>query len=844
MSNFLVKEIRVNGAVTEIFEIESHLASNRCSNLYRGIYSEDSSVVSLWELRARVEGKAKEDFLSRLKKIAALKLPNCPLRAYGVDAEGRAFAIMEEIEASFVVTSASSKVDLREAERRFAPCLQTIAKLHQAGLIVGDIDSHTFVLDRAGKLLFIGVMGDSPLDQYKDSLLAEVDAISPDTFQFFAPEQRSGQQANMATDVFALGVLAYRLFGGRYPFGKISEDQYFGDFVYPDQVAEIVADRLQGTESLPSWCNDVFRRALHPNSLVRFQSATEMFAEIGALRQKAIDQAELPAQQRSAIARSAKYAQQIGGTQTFNSLRPEEEGDLVKNRFQSLKFTLLIGGTVALILGLSAGVWFFSGPSPVVPSTTTALMPIELAATNTNTKSRSRLSLLAEAAIDPAVKDAILKLIDVDDIVQANSFADILLASQDPLAIKALIVISTEHETPEIRKLCSDRILATMSQAGSVRSAELIREWLAQPRDAALIENIFDCVNRNKKITEREKLFRQVYPSDAAFVVNLAVASALDSGNISSFQPLLSQLIGDALGEKETRKYSAAALILADPQASEIFAEDVLANPDIFRKEDFIWLLQKLAKREDSIISRVAAISIAKLDFDGWGKNFLQILSEREDLPANVVLALINSTVGRVSGDDISSLGSWVDNMSQVALISIIATVNSQAGASEKEIVEKAFDTLAAKPLSEDALNKLVQIIRNVYYDQRAKLAKLVAVQTGSAEVNATINPEAISMLAEFIKDKALLRALLQTKNTEFIKEVLKTYSAELDLIILLDFLEHDSRDVRINTIYALKPYNDAISLKFVLERFKKEKDPEIIELYKQNFWMIAERYK
>ena len=75
-------------------------------------------------------------------------------------------------------------------------------------------------------------------------------------------------------------------------------------------------------------------------------------------------------------------------------------------------------------------------------------------------------------------------------------------------------------------------------------------------------------------------LLRRAYQVDAAIVVSLAAATALDSGKPAEYQPILSQIIGDILREKNSSEYSAIALMLAEPKVTSQYSEDLLLYKD------------------------------------------------------------------------------------------------------------------------------------------------------------------------------------------------------------------------------------------------------------------------
>ncbi len=835
----MVEILRLNEPVTSIVEIESHVISTRCASLFRALSREDGTAVTLWESRARVPPEAEKEFLSRLEQISRLKLPNCPIKAFGIDSDERGFAILAEIETTFLVTGYSGKVDLREAERRFAPCLQIISRMHQAGIVLGDISSHSFVLDRSGRVQFIGVMGDVPIESYQEDLLAEIDSIPPEIFQYMAPEQRDGYLATQQSDVFALGVLGYRLFGGQYPFAKIPKENLISPIEYPEEIPSIPASKSPGAAAVPGWCNEVFKRAMHVSPLVRFVNAEELGAEIIALRQKAIAEAELPADHRAALEAPSKFAKQAEGAQKFES--PKLEKDIPEDPKAKLSkkqshIIIFAGSFFAIIVGLLLANFFVSSKKIPLDLDVSVHQP---EAPKSDGYQQS-LQLLAKGLDGGAVKEAASQLESANlSIQEAEVRLNSLVKSSDGLADKLVVLTAMEHPKPEVSQIARKLIINNFRNSGFSRSSELINAFLAgENKNPEIAEALLTYANPRLAIKEREVLLRRIYPLDPSTVVNLAAASALDSGNLNEFQPVLAQLVGDILREKDAASYSAIALMLAEPQVSSLYEEDLFQYKDQLGENDLLWLINVFSKREDRRLRAIAEIAIERLKLKGWRQEFLQILSQKDDLTQGVTLALINSAIAQATIDDVGQLAGWIDPLSNRALIAVCAENT------DPEILIKAFDTLAAKPLPDDYVFRLIQLIRNKYWERRGELTVLVPAVAGNDQLNAELNPRALDSFAAVIKDTQLIKYVFQSSNVSLLTSIVDRFGAELDLTVLLDLLSHPDPQMRIKAVTSLKGYNDAISLNLITDKFKKEKDPEVIKHYKQTFWSIAERYQ
>lgn len=147
------------------------------------------------------------------KMLSALRHPNIiSVLDYGFDEQRRPFFTMELLTNSHNIVEAGRAFDLQQKQHMVLQLLQALMYLHRHGIIHRDLKpANILVEDGQLKVLDFGL-----------SLVHEKgktpDQAMVGTLAYMAPEVFQGQAATEASDLYALGIVAYELFAGRHPF--------------------------------------------------------------------------------------------------------------------------------------------------------------------------------------------------------------------------------------------------------------------------------------------------------------------------------------------------------------------------------------------------------------------------------------------------------------------------------------------------------------------------------------------------------------------------------------------------------------------------------------------------
>jgi len=172
-------------------------------------------------IRARFEREA--------KTISSLTHPNiCTLHDVGREG-GTEFIVMELLEGENLADrTAKGPLPMDEAIRFAIQIADALARAHKSGVVHRDLKPGNVMITSSGaKLLDFGLakasaVGGGPVEGLtnlptEQKNLTEEGTILG-TFQYMAPEQLEGQEADARTDIFAFGALLYEMVTGHRAF--------------------------------------------------------------------------------------------------------------------------------------------------------------------------------------------------------------------------------------------------------------------------------------------------------------------------------------------------------------------------------------------------------------------------------------------------------------------------------------------------------------------------------------------------------------------------------------------------------------------------------------------------
>lgn len=153
---------------------------------------------------------------NEFRTLASLRHPNIiSVIDYGFDDLEQPYFTMAYIGGARTVLDGASALTLEAGVNRLIQVLQALAYLHRRRTIHCDLKPENVLVDRAGdvKLLDFGLAA-----QFNQSR-----GIAG-SLPYMAPEMLSHQAMSEATDLYAVGILAYVMFTDQHPFQNASSD--------------------------------------------------------------------------------------------------------------------------------------------------------------------------------------------------------------------------------------------------------------------------------------------------------------------------------------------------------------------------------------------------------------------------------------------------------------------------------------------------------------------------------------------------------------------------------------------------------------------------------------------
>ncbi|HXZ33368.1 MAG TPA: protein kinase [Terriglobales bacterium] len=211
------------------YEIQSPLGAGGMGEVYRAHDTRLDRDVAIKVLSGHFvsDPSLKERFEREARTISQLSHPNiCHLYDVGSQ-NGTDYLVMEYLEGETLAQRLErGPLPLEEVLRYGAQVADALDKAHQQGVVHRDLKPGNIILTKSGaKVLDFGLAKQAQKAAHSSALTAmtagkplTVEGTIVGTFQYMAPEQIEGTEADARSDIFALGCVLYEMATGKRAF--------------------------------------------------------------------------------------------------------------------------------------------------------------------------------------------------------------------------------------------------------------------------------------------------------------------------------------------------------------------------------------------------------------------------------------------------------------------------------------------------------------------------------------------------------------------------------------------------------------------------------------------------
>ncbi|MAC26700.1 MAG: hypothetical protein CMH59_09515 [Myxococcales bacterium] len=268
------------------WRILAQIAEGGMGTVYRAEHVRSHRTVALKALKETASEEARQRMLREARLAARIEHPNV-VSIFDVDVVDQVvFLVMELLRGETLddwmeARAGASREDPAPFLGRFLPALAGLAELHRQGILHRDFKPENIFLadypdgQTITKLLDLGIAR----DQHATSLKLTSPESLIGTPAYMAPEQVEGDEASLALDVFAAGVVLYEGLAGSRPFPATNVFSLVHEIVEKDPVP--LQERCP--ELPPELCA-VVMRCLEKAPSARYEDARAL---LDALREHA-----------------------------------------------------------------------------------------------------------------------------------------------------------------------------------------------------------------------------------------------------------------------------------------------------------------------------------------------------------------------------------------------------------------------------------------------------------------------------------------------------------------------------------------------------------------------------
>jgi diguanylate cyclase (GGDEF)-like protein len=284
------KDRRIGLVLDGRYEITEFIARGGMGTVYKAIQKplgREVAVKILTVKRKRDASAFQERFFLEASLCARLTHPNVVrVFDYGTNREETYYIVMEFIEGHTleeVLNKNGLLVPMRAVNLMKQAC-SALSQAHNQGLVHRDLKLRNLMVTHStGAEDFLRVLDFGLVTQMDEKESGSNPGGLIGSPMYMSPEQIQGQNVDLRTDIYALGVVLFMLLTGKAPFRGKKAWQLFKEHI------ETVPPRLEAvlpSATIPESLEEIVRIALSKDPQERFYSAQEMYTALDACAQE------------------------------------------------------------------------------------------------------------------------------------------------------------------------------------------------------------------------------------------------------------------------------------------------------------------------------------------------------------------------------------------------------------------------------------------------------------------------------------------------------------------------------------------------------------------------------
>jgi serine/threonine protein kinase len=280
-----------DGARLGPYEILSPLGAGGMGEVYRARDTRLDRTVAIKVLAAHLSSspEVRQRFEREAKTISQLSHPHiCALHDVGREGDTE-YLVMEYLEGETVAERLlRGPLPLEQTLRFGIQIADALDKAHRQGIVHRDLKPSNVMITKSGvKLLDFGLAKavapatqPSTLTSLPTQLNLTQEGTILGTFQYMAPEQLEGKEADARTDIFAFGCVLYEMATGTKAFAGTSQASLIGAILHTDPPPISTAQPMS-----PPALDHIVKKCLAKDPEERWQNAADLASELNWIRE-------------------------------------------------------------------------------------------------------------------------------------------------------------------------------------------------------------------------------------------------------------------------------------------------------------------------------------------------------------------------------------------------------------------------------------------------------------------------------------------------------------------------------------------------------------------------------